>query len=172
MNIVKVKMLIPILLAGILIGCSANETAQPPQFESVNKQSISGLVGQILAASDVSGIPDTPLPDQVILAFPEQATSEILGVGASLSESDLRFLKADITDRDQNLFMAISGPDGRYQLELPAGRYIVCLAESQSAAGAFPVSTRGCGRVTIPENIVVTLDISSGFGEVLLIPGQ
>lgn len=169
MILLKATILYSLLLTGILTGCTASQPGETPEVDTDNQLLNSGLLGQILSASDVNGIPDTPLPDQVVLAFPESTAPRILGTNSSLTDTDLRFLKADIPAQDPKLTIAISGPDGQYQMNLPPGKYIVCLAESQDAAGAFPVSIRGCGRVNIHDDEQVGLDISSGFGEILLI---
>jgi len=129
-----------------------------------------GLAGQVLAASDVSGQPDVPLPDQLVLAVPVDEADEALGLGtASLDEAELRFLKADLAAPHPAVVVALTDSAGSYRLSLSPGDYLLCLADSDAMPLGLPARTRGCGRATVTGGTVRRIDISSGFGEILLV---
>jgi hypothetical protein len=46
---------------------------------------------------------------------------------------------------------------------------VLCLLESEQSPPDFPATTRGCGLTTVVEGQLRTVDISSGFGEILLL---
>lgn len=136
-------------------------TSQPPA---------SGLAGLIFSASDVTGQADTPLPDQAIVAIPEAEAAGILGLSSPPTAEQLRFLKATIGAARPQMGVTVSDAQGKYSLALPAGGYILCVGEENTSAPAsFPLRTRGCGQVSVPPSGVKTVDISSGFGEILLV---
>jgi hypothetical protein len=127
------------------------------------------LVGQIIAESDVSGQPDEPLPDQMVLAVPIEKAGEILGEGGiSPPAEELRFLKANLLQADPAIAFTLSDAAGNYTLLLDPGEYILCLADSESTPPGFPATTRGCGLTQVPPGELRHVDISSGFGEILL----
>jgi hypothetical protein len=129
-----------------------------------------GLTGQVAAASDVSGQPDVPLPDQLVVAVGLADADEVLGASAStFSDSELRFLRADLPAPHPALAATLSDAAGAYSLALPPGDYLLCLANADSTPPSFPAHTRGCGRVTVLPGPMARVDISSGFGEILLV---
>jgi hypothetical protein len=144
------------------------ETAHTPAAGQVQP---TGFTGKIISASDVSGQPDVPLPNQMILAVAVQNAARILGAGTeTLPEKDLRFLKATLSQADPAILVTASNANGEYTLLLSQGEYIVCLANSEQTPPGFPASTRGCGRVQAQAGELRHLDISSGFGEILILP--
>lgn len=147
--------------AGIPAGGTPTGAAQPIS---------SGLAGLVFSASDVSGQPDTPLPGQALIAIPAADAADTLGLSGSPTDDELRFLKTAIQSPDSQVAAVVTDAQGRYRLALPPGDYILCVGEEETAAPVrFPVSTRGCGRVTVPAEGGKTVDVSSGFGEILLV---
>jgi hypothetical protein len=130
----------------------------------------SGLTGQVISASDVSGQPDEPLPGQSVLAIPIEKADEILGGGtSSLTNEKLRFWAARLPQKDPAIGFVLSDAAGKYTLILNPGEYILCVADSEKSPPDFPMTTRGCGRVQVPPGNLRRLDISRGFGEILLV---
>ncbi|MEJ2600793.1 MAG: hypothetical protein P8Z00_20850 [Anaerolineales bacterium] len=168
-----------LLLAGLLSGliaCQAatpggeRPTSPPPPAPARPTNAPSGLTGVVLSASDVTGQPDEPLPDQMLLALPAAEAGAILGLGEQeLTPVRLRFLKADLPQAGPSMTVAVSGSSGRYTLLLEPGAYVLCVAESQVSPPDFPVTTRGCGLTTVLPGQLRRVDVSSGFGEILLI---
>jgi hypothetical protein len=181
------KTLSHLLLAGLLIGLSGCRaapldgeipagTAAPPPVPATASSLVaatkvpSGLTGVVLSASDVSGQPDLPLADQLLLAIPAAKAGQFLGLqGEELAPARLRFLKAGLPHRDSSIAVTLSDAAGRYTLLLEPGDYVLCVAESEEKPPDFPATTRGCGLVQVREGELRRVDISSGFGEILLV---
>jgi hypothetical protein len=129
-----------------------------------------GLAGLVIAASDVAGQPDAPLPDQLVLAVAVTDADDVLGPGTStLSDAELRNLRADLPAPHPALATTVSDAAGAYTLSLAPGDHLLCLANTDTLPPSFPARTRGCGRATVPPGAPARVDISSGFGEILLI---
>lgn len=142
----------------------------PTAGPAATATSASGLAGLVIAASDVAGVPDEPLPDQMVLAVAVERADAVLGPGTSgLPDGELRFLKADLPAPHPALSVTLSDPAGNYALALPPGEYLLCLADSDVTPPGFPARTRGCGRADVPAGPMRRVDISSGFGEILLV---
>ncbi|MBN1661598.1 MAG: hypothetical protein JXA93_24605 [Anaerolineae bacterium] len=131
--------------------------------------------GTVVAESDVSGQPDVPLAGAAVIAMPIDAVATLAGAEpGSLSDRDLRFLSFTIERELAGMAMDVTGAEGRYELALPAGEYGLCLAfgeggEAAPAGGpALPLIVRGCGRLSLAGGQVRSVDVSSGFGEILL----
>lgn len=130
----------------------------------------SGLTGVIFAESDVAGIPDEPLAGDMLLAIPAGKAGEILaGGGEAPGDEELRFLKARIAQADPAIQVTRSDAAGNYTFRLDPGEYILCAVNSGQDPPDFPVTTRGCGRTEVPAGEMKRVDISSGFGEILLV---
>jgi hypothetical protein len=128
------------------------------------------LTGQVIAASDVAGRPDVPLAGQMVVVVAVEQAGEVLGTGGSdLDDEALRFLKADLPQADSRIVVTLSDAAGSYTLLLPAGDYILCVADSDATPPGFPAKTRGCGRTQVPAGALRRVDISSGFGEIVLV---
>nr|PZN32553.1 MAG: hypothetical protein DIU80_04685 [Chloroflexota bacterium] len=84
-----------------MLGCAggAPDSAPPPAAETAAPTQAaaagpSGLTGQIIAESDVAGLPDEPLPDQLVLAIPAERAGALLGSGGRApADDELRFLR-------------------------------------------------------------------------------
>jgi hypothetical protein len=175
------KSLIPhlLLLAGLLCNLGAcrpapsGEAPSPtpaPSPSPGSSNAPSGLTGVVLSASDVSGQPDQPLAGQLLLAAPLAQAGPLLGLSASeLTPERLRFLKASLPHQDPAMTLELSDSDGRYTLLLDPGPTVLCLVESEQSPPGFPAATRGCGLTTVVEGQLRRVDISSGFGEILLL---
>jgi hypothetical protein len=159
-----VLLALPLLLAACAGGTPASPGASTPQ------PGLEGFIGTVYSASDVSGIPDEPLPGQVVVALPVAAAPEILGQQPPLDAERLRFLSLNLDEQDPPLASAVSGEDGAYLLPLPPGDYVLCLGESAGLPGSFPIAVRGCGLASIAQGEARQVNISSGFGEILLEP--
>lgn len=155
------------LLPGFLACAGGAPTPTTPAAPASPGQS--GLAGQVVAASDVAGRPDTPLPAQLVLAVPAEQAGALLGAsGQAPADEELRFLRAEIPTPDPAIASAVSDASGWYALALAPGAYVVCVADTEQQPPAFPATTRGCGRTEVPPGTVRRVDISSGFGEILL----
>ena len=180
-----------ILLTGLLpalMACQGPSTPGEPEAQTVHPPAVpataatmetptpfvtetgsAGLSGRIIAESDVSGQADQPLPGQMVLAVPLEKAAEILGAGSqSLANEELRFLKANLPQADPAITVTTSDAAGNYTLLLDPGEYVLCVADSDTMQPGFPAATRGCGRTQVPPGELRRVDISSGFGEILL----
>jgi hypothetical protein len=158
------SVLLPLLLAACAASPPAGTPASSPQ------PGLEGFIGTVYSASDVSGIPDEPLLGQVVVALPVAAAAETLGLQPPLDAERLRFLSLNLDEQDPPLASAVSGEDGAYFLPLPPGDYVLCLGESAGQPGGFPVALRGCGLASLAPGQARQVNISSGFGEILLEP--
>jgi hypothetical protein len=164
-----------LLLAGLLCGlgaCRPAPTGEPsaPSPAPGLTGAPSGLTGVVMSASDVSGQPDQPLAGQLLLALPLAKAGPLLGLSeAELTPERLRFLKASLPQKDPAMTLAVSDSAGRYTLLLDPVQTVLCLLESEQSPPDFPATTRGCGLTTVVEGQLRTVDISSGFGEILLL---
>jgi hypothetical protein len=141
----------------------ATAPAPPPGGQS-------GVAGLVVAASDVAGQPDTPLADQLVVAVPLAQADAVLSLGGAQPTPELlRFLKAQLPAGAPALTTTRSDARGQYALTLDPGGYVLCLADSAQQPPALPATTRGCGPVDVAAGQVQRADLSSGFGEVLLI---
>lgn len=146
--------------------------ASPPSIpqESPAASNQSGLTGVIFSESDVAGIPDEPLAGEMLLAIPAEKAGEILaGGGAAPGDEELRFLRARLTQADPSVQVTRSDAGGNYIFQLEPGEYILCAVNSDKDPPDFPVTTRGCGSTRVPPGEMKRVDISSGFGEILLV---
>ncbi len=149
-----------------------SETAAPVETPGVLPAEIkqAGLTGQVIVESDVSGQPDEPLAGQMVLAIPVEKAGKILGAGTeTLTNEKLRFLKASLPQADPAISVTLSDAAGTYTLLLDPGQVILCVADSEKTPPGFPAKTRGCGRTLVPPGELRHVDVSSGFGEILLV---
>jgi hypothetical protein len=152
------------------IAGSIPSSASPAGAPTAPVTQSAGLTGLIFAASDVAGQPDQPLPDQMVLAVPAAQADAILGPGAQqLGNQQLRFLKANLPQQGPAIIVTLSDAAGNYTLLLDPGEYILCVADSENAPPSFPAITRGCGLAHVAPGGLRRVDISSGFGEILLV---
>jgi hypothetical protein len=180
--------LLPVLLSA-MAACQGATTPGEPGSQTVNPTVVSetgvrvetpalpatgagpsGLTGQVIAESDVSGQADEPLPGQMVLAVPVEKAGETLGAGGrDPTDEELRFLKAILPQADPALAVTTTDAAGDYTLLLDPGVYILCVADSEITPPGFPATTRGCGRTQVTPGGLRRVDISSGFGEILLV---
>jgi hypothetical protein len=150
------------LLAACATSSPSSSVALPENFQ--------GFFGRVYSASDVSGIPDTPLKNQLILAIPIGAAPDLLALDFPLDPARLRFLRHTLPAPDPRVEVTASGEDGTYTLQLPPGDYLICLGDSQHPTERYPLDLRGCGSATLPTGEAREVNISSGYGEILLEP--
>jgi hypothetical protein len=159
---------------------TATEAQETPMPESVTPETpeeeasptpadaASGLRGVVVAESDVTGLPDTPLTGHTVVAVSEEAADARLGLPAEAWDvQTLRFLQTNVEEAD-GAFITTTDDEGRYELLLAPGVYALCLADL--AADGVTLQTHGCGRVQVEPGRLHEVDISSGFGEILLQP--
>ena len=131
---------------------------------------LAGLTGQVIGASDVTGQSDQALANQMVVAIPVAQAREFLGAGSErLTDVELRFLKANLLHADPAIVVTLSDAAGNYTLRLPPGDFVICLADSENIPPGFPARTRGCGRTHVAPGKLRRVDISSGFGEIVLL---
>ncbi|MEJ2211636.1 MAG: hypothetical protein P8129_21730 [Anaerolineae bacterium] len=133
------------------------------------------LSGTVVAESDVSGQPDVPLAVTAVVAMPLERLAGLVGIPpAGLTDRELRFLSLTLAQRVAGMAVDLTDPEGHYEMTLPAGEYALCLAypESSPAGPAgeppLPLNIRGCGRLALEAGQTRIVDVSSGFGEILL----
>ena len=127
----------------------------------------SGLTGVVIAASDVASQPDTPLADQVVVAVGAEAASALLGLPAGDWDAQvLRFLHTTVAASANGIFTTQTDSSGRYRLLLEPGVYALCLADA--AADGTLLEVRGCGRIEVAPATLQTVNVYSGFWEILL----
>jgi hypothetical protein len=131
----------------------------------------STITGVVIAASDVAGAPDAPLATQLVVAIPLELLGVLPGgIPGPPSDRDLRFLAVTVEAPEPQIATTFSDGQGHYTLPLAPGEYALCLADSDSApSAAFPLTTRGCGRLAVQPGTPQQVDISSGFGEIVLV---
>lgn len=146
----------------------APTAAAAPQTSAAG---VSGISGAVIAASDVGGQPDQPLPGQLVVAIPIDLVGSLPGgPGGAPSDRDLRFLAVTVERQQNGVVTTLADAGGRYNLALAPGDYALCLADSSGAQPAgFPLTTRGCGRVAVQQGSVRAINISSGMGEIVLV---
>jgi hypothetical protein len=106
----------------------------------------------------------------MVLAVPIDQAAGILGVGSDqLAPAQLRFLKASLAQADPAAAVTLSDADGNYTLLLDPGAYVLCVLDSEKTPPDYPAVTRGCGQAQVLAGELRQVDISSGFGEILLV---
>jgi hypothetical protein len=169
-----------LLLAGAMLGIGACRATIPAgelptkahatPSSDASLKGASGLSGTVLSASDVAGQPDQPLAKQLLLAVPAAQAGGVLGLeGQELDPARLRFIKAELLRVDPSMTVTLSDAAGRYNLLLDPGEYVLCVADSEKSPPDFPATTRGCGLAMVLAGQLRCVDISSGFGEIVLV---
>jgi len=167
---ISFRKLVFLLALVLLIACQSETlTQEPTHSTSPTPGSFSGINGEVLYESDVATQPDQPLVDQLVLVIPLKEASRILGINPDeLNQETLRFLRSTITTNESQIITKLTDNEGKYIMELPPGEYVICLGDAESPPEGFPVNTRGCGQVAVAAGALVQVNISSGFGEILL----
>lgn len=112
--------------------------------------------GLAINRSDVGGLPDTPLDSGAVLFVAEARVAE-LAVAASLDLADpsglphASFVIDTGSAADLIAAVAVIDTGGRFPVEVPSGRYLVCLADilAEHRAGP-PHSVVGCAYADLP----------------------
>jgi hypothetical protein len=164
----QLEPLSPALPPSATVGPTA--TVAPVVEETpMHVESKAGLTGVVIAESDVTGLPDTPLAGHTVLAVAQAAAAAAIDLPPeNWDDRSLRFLNATVERDAEGVFATTTDSDGRYELPLPPGVYALCLADV--AADGIALQTHGCGQIQVEAGALQTVDISSGFGEILLQP--
>ena len=85
-------------LVGITISC---QSYFPQENDDNAKNRISGVEGTVIAESDVMFESDMVMTDQLVLIFPQEATSSL--VGRKVDSSELRFLRETISELNEGI---------------------------------------------------------------------
>ncbi|HSM54764.1 MAG TPA: hypothetical protein VK879_01300, partial [Candidatus Sulfomarinibacteraceae bacterium] len=150
----------------------ASEPADEEPAPTVTEDGQSGVRGVVTAYSDVGSLPDEPLAQQTVVIMPLEAAGALLGTTPSPTPDELRFLQMMLPDRDERITLAVSDAAGRYEATLEPGEYVLCLADAAGPSPTdYPLAVRGCGAFMVPPGAVVEVNVSSGFGEILLEAG-
>jgi hypothetical protein len=125
-----------------------------------------------VSASDVSGLPGSPLMSGTVL-FVALARAADVAAMASVEPGNASQLAhaSFVVDRAGATALGATavaiGADGRFPVAVPDGRYLVCLADifADHTAGP-PYSVVGCAEVTLPAAPAAGLTVSFGEGGV------
>ncbi|MFW6070474.1 MAG: hypothetical protein ACOC9X_05450 [bacterium] len=151
-------------------GDDPTPTATDEASSEANGQS--GVRGIVTAYSDVGSQPDEPLAEQTVVILPLEAASSVLGTATSPAPDELRFLQTTVPEPDERVTLAVSDAAGRYEATLDPGNYVLCLADAAGPTPTdYPLAVRGCGAFMVPAGAVVEVNVSSGFGEIVLEAG-
>ena len=135
-----------------------------------------GVPGKGLAVtkSDVNGLSDSVLTAGEVLFIPEERAADMAGA-ASFDPSDIDSMRHAFFQLDGSRLAelagaaAVIGADGRFPFDIPAGRYLVCLADSfvDHTAGP-PYSVVGCDVIDLPGGASLTVSFGEGGVEAIL----
>lgn len=129
-------------------------------------------MGLVFSRSDVSGVPDSPLVSGTVLFVPQERAADVAAM-AGMSLGDVSRLAHASFVMDQTNASTLGAiavnidVSGRFPVSVPAGRYVVCLADvfADHTAGP-PYSVVGCAEVPLPAASVAGLSVSFGEGGV------
>lgn len=149
----------------LLLAACGGETAVPPVTPTSSPDGFARIEGMVVAESDVTGQPDEPLADQLVVAIPLPVLGELAG-----PDQPLRFTSVRLEALPEGTVTTTTDAAGHYRLRLPPGEVALCLAYPEGPSDAEPpLLIRGCGALTAAAGTERTVDISSGFGEIRLV---
>lgn len=149
----------------LLLAACSGETPVPPATPTSGSDGFARIEGTVVAESDVSGQPDEPLADQLVVAVPRAVLQDLAG-----PDQPLRFTSVHLKALPEGTVTAVTDAAGHYRLRLAPGEYALCLAYPEATSDAErPLLIRGCGALTAAAGSERTVDISSGFGEIRLV---
>lgn len=130
--------------------------------------------GLAVSKSDVSGLPDSMLTAGEVLFFPEERAAD-LAETAGFDPLDIDGMRHAFFQLSEPRLVelagtaAVIGASGRFPLDIPAGQYVVCLADSfvDHTAGP-PYSVVGCDLVDLPNDASLTVSFGEGGVEAAL----
>jgi len=152
------------LLTVVLSSCRLTETV--PLVEGEGEEV--NIRGQAMRKSDVVQDPNTPIDEAFLLAIPSEEF-DLLLEEAGLSRASTNRLMSLLLLTEE-LFekyveaSATSQQDGEYELKVPPGNYILCLANLglPRQPEVFPADVYGCIDITVPEGTQFSQDIFWG----------
>ncbi|MDA1127749.1 MAG: hypothetical protein O2913_03490 [Chloroflexi bacterium] len=135
---------------------------------------VNSVTGQGLAVSksDVSELPDSVLTFGEVLFVPQEHAVD-LAEAADFDPPGIDGMRHAFFQLDQSQFAKLNGAavvigtDGRFPLDIPAGQYFVCLANSfVGHTSGPPYSVVGCSVIDLPKNTSLTVSFGEGGVEV------
>ncbi len=151
-------------------------TATPTQ--TVPKEMVESVIrgqGIAIQVSDVSSFPDFVITQGEVLFIPEEHAEDLVEM-AGFDPSKMNYMQKmeyishALFQLDEPQFAklagaaAVIGADGRFPIDIPAGPYFVCLADSLSidhTAGP-PYSVGGCALIDLPNDASLTVTWGEG----------
>ncbi len=136
----------------------------------------SSIGGQGIAIylSDVSTFPDSVLTHGEVLFIPEEH-AEDLAEAAGFDPSRMIHMTHTYFQVDESQLAklagtaAVIGAEGRFPIDIPAGRYFVCLADIFPLHTAGPPYTVvGCGVIDLSNDASLTVSWGEGGAQVTL----
>lgn len=128
--------------------------------------------GRVMSKSDVSTIPHSPLQAFVLIIPFAESDSLLEEVGFPHDdESGFGKLGFTLTERVFERFIVASttsNQSGDYELQVPVGNYLVCIAnlDVSTRSEMLPAHIEGCVEVSIQEGKQLHQDIFLQFGRV------
>jgi hypothetical protein len=138
---------------------------------SSGKGASSRLSGQVIEKSDVSSIGSEPIAKGQVVLIPQARFVDLARVGAFdptkqaiVRTTSFRMTNAEIAALEART--AAIGSDGRFAIELPSGRYVLCLIDIfPDDGGASPHWVRGCSQLDV-RSVNSSVTVTFGIGGV------
>jgi hypothetical protein len=136
----------------------------------------SGISGQGLAISksDVSDLESSLLTSGEVLFIPEEHAVNLAAVGG-FDPSDVDSMRHAFFQIEDESFAQLAGiaatigTDGRFTIGVPAGYYLVCLANIfVDHSPGPPYSVVGCDVIDLPNEASLTVSFGEGGAEAIL----
>ena len=161
--------IVVVIAALLLLSQTTNPAREGPD------QTPFRITGRVVAVSDVATIPDLPLAKAMVVAVPADAFPALLAESAPLAAptGELAFTAFRLECDGHERHEAPAAADGRYELALPPGEYVLCLANVRGRkAERPPFEVAGCVKVAGRPGQDVRLDIGFGEGGVTALPDR
>ena len=158
---------------------------RPTRRQTKSKETVKGGIrgqGLAISKSDVMTMPDSVLTAGEVLFIPEEH-AEDLAETVDFDPSKMSYMGHALFQLNEFRLSklagaaAVIGADGRFPLDIPAGRYFVCLADIFSGHTAGPPYTVvGCAVIDLPNDASLTVSwgeggVQAGLGEPTLMLG-
>ncbi len=151
-----------------ITGSAAEEPAVTPHAGGVPGR------GQAVNKSDVSGLTDSVLSSGEVLFVPEDRATDLAGT-AGFDPSDIDGMRHAFFELDESRLAELAGgaaaigSDGSFPLDLPAGRYLVCLADTfVDHTSGPPYAVVGCDVIDLSTGASLTVSFGEGGVEATL----
>ncbi|WP_173406135.1 hypothetical protein [Actinotalea ferrariae] len=152
MSIRRSAVAVPVVLGLLALGGCGQPRDLPTSDD--------GVVGTVVAVSDVSGIPDAPDPDGWVVTLPTAAVDDVLALaGEGTLERELRYsrftMAPETVDELGGTVAEVDGA-GRFRLDV-VGERLVCRLSASRWNGE--VGAAGCVRADLPAGGVVRVTL-------------